>query len=523
MNMTSRNKKLSVLFVIGCLCVIVVAGAVGYVATVGMGNSDEIMDGVKIGGVDVGGLSEEEAEAKVDEYMRKLQERQVTINIDEEQVQTTAAILGYSCEAKDTVEKAYKLGKSGNILSRFTAKNKVNDEDKEFLLESTVDETLLRSFVEENCTKYDVKAKNSKLKLVNGKFKATKSRTGLELQVEDTITLISNALLNDTSGENLDVTAVVKVTQAKYTKEQVSKCKDLLGSYSTSYATSTASRATNVRVAANYINGSIIYPGKTFSVVKTIKDRTEENGYKSAAEYSSGKVVEGIGGGVCQVSTTLYNAVINAELEIVERSPHSMVVAYVDVSRDAAISGDYKDFKFKNNTEVPVYIAASADGSTLSFRIYGEETRPSNRKIKFESEILETIQPGEPKIEEDPTKPASYRAVTQSAHVGYRAKLWKIVYVDDVETERVQVNSSVYSAEPQYITVGKQTQTTPVPSPSASAEPKESKQPKATKKPQATKAPQPTKKPQVTKAPQPTKEPQVTSKPQATEAPEETE
>ena len=77
-------------------------------------------------------------------------------------------------------------------------------------------------------------------------------------------------------------------------------------------------------------------------------------------------MVEGIGGGVCQVSTTLYNAVINAELEIVERSPHSMVVAYVDVSRDAAIAGDYKDFKFKNNTEVPVYIAATADGSTLN-------------------------------------------------------------------------------------------------------------------------------------------------------------
>ena len=83
---------------------------------------------------------------------------------------------------------------------------------------------------------------------------------------------------------------------------------------------------------------------------------------------------------------------INAELEIVERSPHSMVVAYVDVSRDAAIAGDYKDFKFKNNTDVPVYIAATADGSTLSFRIYGEETRPENRKISFESETLETIQ-----------------------------------------------------------------------------------------------------------------------------------
>ncbi len=518
--MTKKNKKLSALFIVGCLGIIVVAGVIAFVAAGGMKDSNEIVDGVKIGGMEVGGLTEEEAEQKVGEYMDKLRNRQVTINIGEEQLETTASLLGYSCDAEDTVEKAYKLGKSGNFLSRFAAMGKIEKKDKEFPLESKVDETILRSFIEENCTKYDVKAKNSKLKLVNGRFKATNSRTGLELQLEDTITVIKGALLKDLSGDNMDVTAVVKVTKAKYTKEQVQKCKDLLGSYSTSYATSTAARATNVRVAANYINGTIIYPGKTFSVVKTIKDRTVENGYQSAAEYSSGKVVEGIGGGVCQVSTTLYNAVINAELEIVERSPHSMVVAYVDVSRDAAIAGDYKDFKFKNNTEVPVYIAATADGSTLSFRIYGEETRPENRKIKFKPEILETIQPGEPKIEEDPSKPASYRAVTQSAHVGYKANLWKIIYVDNVETERVQVNSSVYSAEPQHITVGKQTTTpTTAPSPSASANPKNtakpkaSKRPKETKRPQVTKAPKPTKKPEVTKAPQPTQKPVETEPP----------
>lgn len=516
--MTKKNKKLSVLFIAGCLGIIVVAGIIAFVATGGMKDSNEILDGVKIGGMEVGGLTEEEAEGKVEEYLDKLRERQVTINIGEEQLQTTASLLGYSCDAKDTVEQAYKLGKSGNFLSRFAAIGKIEKEDKEFPLESAVDETILRSFIEENCAKYDVKAKNSKLKLVNGKFKATKSRTGLELQIDDTVTVIKSALLKDVSGDNMDVTAVVKVTKAKYTKEQVQKCKDLLGSYSTSYATSTAARATNVKIAANYINGTIIYPGKTFSVVKTIKDRTVENGYQSAAEYSSGKVVEGIGGGVCQVSTTLYNAVINAELEIVERSPHSMVVAYVDVSRDAAIAGDYKDFKFKNNTDVPVYIAATADGSTLSFRIYGEETRPANRTIKFKSEVLETIQPGEPKIEEDPSKPASYRVVTQSAHVGYKANLWKIIYIDNVETDKVQINSSVYSAEPQHITVGKQTTTpTMTPSPSASAAPKDTAKPKASKKPRATK------KPQVTKAPQPTKKPQVTKEPQPTQKPVETE
>lgn len=503
--MSSKNKKLVALFVAGCVCVVLVAAVVIFVAGGGLGDQDKILEGVKIGDVEVGGLTEEEADKKVEDYITQLENRQVTIAIEDEEIVASAAELGFSSDAGDSVQKAYKLGKSGNFFSKFQVMSEIDAGEKDFEMTNTVDEILLSAYIEENCKKFDVKAKNSKLKLVDGKFKATKSQDGREVQVEDTAAVISHALLKNVSEKPLEVMAVVKVTKAKYTKEQVAKCKDLLGSYSTSYGTSTAARATNVKVAANYINGTVLYPGKTFSVIKTIKDRTIENGYQSAAEYSSGKVVDGIGGGVCQVSTTLYNAVINAELEIVERSPHSMVVAYVDVSRDAAIAGDYKDFKFKNNTDVPVYIAATADGSTLSFRIYGEETRPANRKISFESEVLETIQPGEPKITEDPTKPASYRAVTQSAHVGYKARLWKVVTIDGVEKERVQINSSVYAAEPEYVTVGKQ-EATPSPEPSegpkSSAEPKASKRPKATKVPKDTEAPKATKKPKVTENPE---------------------
>jgi hypothetical protein len=158
--------------------------------------------------------------------------------------------------------------------------------------------------------------------------------------------------------------------------------------------------------------------------------------------------------------------VINAELEVVERAPHSMVVSYVPVSRDAAISGDYKDFKFKNNLDYPIYIMASASGGVLTFQIYGHETRDPGRTISFESEITETIEPGEEVVTEDPSLPAGYRSVTQSAHVGYRAKLWKIVTVDGVEQERIQLNTSSYNASPQYVTVGKQA-ATPTPAPSS--------------------------------------------------------
>ena len=177
-----------------------------------------------------------------------------------------------------------------------------------------------------------------------------------------------------------------------------------------------------------------------------------------------------------------FNAVLNAELKVVERSPHSMVVAYVPVSRDAAISGDYKDFKFKNNTDYPIYIMGSASGGILSFRVYGHETREPGREISFESEITDTIEPGEEVVTEDPDLPASYRSVTQSAHVGYKAKLWKIIKVNGVQTDKVQVNTSAYNASPQYVTVGKRP-ATPAPgsaSPAASSSPSDKSKKKDT-------------------------------------------
>lgn len=508
--MTAKNKKLVVIFVLGCICAIAAAGIVVFAAGGGFGSSDTILEGVTIGGVSVGGMTEEEAQKKIEAYAEKLENRQVTIMVGEDSVKASASELGYSCDIKDCVEKAFRLGKTGGFFKRMRAVRELDRKDKQFALDSETDENVMRAYIEESCSPFNVKAKNAKLKLVAGRFKATGSRNGLAVQVEDTVAVISHALLKESDGEDLEVDAVIKVKKAKYTKKQVSKCQDLLGSYSTDYSTSTAARATNVRVAANYINGTIVYPGKVFSVIATIKDRTVENGYQSAAEYSSGKVVEGVGGGVCQVSTTLYNAVINAELEIVERSPHSMVVGYVDVSRDAAIAGDYKDFKFRNDTDVPVYIMASADGSTLSFKIYGEETRESNREISFQSEILEKIQPGEAKITEDPSLPSSYRSVTQSAHVGYKAKLWKIIKTDGVETDRVLVNSSVYNAEPEHITVGKQ-EATPTPNPS--------EKPESTENPKASRKPKNTEKPKTTKKPKQSQVPKSTNRPKQTKAP----
>lgn len=149
---------------------------------------------------------------------------------------------------------------------------------------------------------------------------------------------------------------------------------NLLSQYSTSYSTKNQKRTTNLRLAANKINGTVLMPGETFSYNKVVGERTIAAGYQEAPIYVSGKVVDGLGGGICQITTTLYNAVVYANLEIVERSNHQFVPSYAPASRDATVVYGSIDFKFKNNRNYPIKILCSVQNGIANFQIYGLKT-----------------------------------------------------------------------------------------------------------------------------------------------------
>ena len=453
-----KNKKTGIIILSACLLVLIAGIAAVAIAKARLIDDKHIVSGASINGVDIGGLTKEQASKKIEEYKSYLKNRKVTIKYgdDKKETDTTFERLGFYIEDDDYVEDAYNIGKKGNIFKRFKEIISVNKKDVTYNLKTGVDRDSLEKYVILKSRLHNKKVINSKFKMTPKGLKATKSQSGLKVKIDDTVALFEEKISNNLKDKSMTLNAVVQTKKPKYTKKMNEKCTDLLGEYSTDYSSSTTDRCNNVQTAAGHINGTILNPGQTFSTVKVIKDRTEENGYKAAPEYSGGKVVSGVGGGVCQVSTTLYNAVINAELQVVERSPHSMVVHYVSVSRDAAISGNYKDLKFKNNTKSPIYIYASASGGTLSFKIYGEDTRSKNRRIEFESEIVEEKQPEGEVVTVDATKPSGYREITQSAHTGYNARLWKVIYINDIKKKRVLVNTSSYNAEPQHVTVGKQ-------------------------------------------------------------------
>ncbi|MDR0964034.1 MAG: VanW family protein, partial [Clostridium sp.] len=246
----------------------------------------------------------------------------------------------------------------------------------------------------------------------------------------------------------------IVVEQPLGSEEELALVTDIIGNCSTSYTSSGVARSANVSNGCILINGTLLYPGEEFSTYDAVAPFTEDNGYYMAGSYLNGRVVDSLGGGICQVSTTLYGAVLAAELEVTERYNHSMIVTYVDPSADAAIAESAgKDFRFVNNLDYPIYIDGYVKNKHVYFQIYGHETREPNRVVTYESEILETIYPTTDTIYQDGSRPIGYIHI-EAAHIGYKAKLWKVVTVDGVEESRTLVNSSNYKMTPRSATVG---------------------------------------------------------------------
>ena len=498
------------LVAMGCMAIVTVGGTAYVLAA--NGAEQTISEGIYIGTLDVGGMTVSEARKELKASVREKKSEEVTVKIDKEKVTTTLEELGYSCDVDHFVEKAYDYGRTGDIIKRYKDMQDVKHEKVVIELAFNLDTKKVEEFVEEKCTAYDVEAQDAKLLRKNGRFQIEEATDGRVVVVDETADKIEKTIASQWVDGGITIDAIMNDTTPKYDSSHLDECTDVLGSYSTSFANSDNARSQNLVNAASLLNGYTIYPGEQFSVADHLVPFTEENGYQVSKAYSNGQVVDSVGGGVCQAATTLYNALLKAELQVDERYNHSMIVGYVKPSMDAAISEGYKDLKFSNNTDSPIYLEAYTANRSIYFTIYGNETRDPNRTVEYESETIETIEPGEDKVTIDPSLPEDYFAVTQSAHVGYKARLWKIVYENGKQVSKEQVNSSYYAAEPRYVTKGGT-----APEEETEEKPESTKEVKATKEPKKTV----TKEPTVTKKPEPaaTKAPVVTEHPVATEHP----
>ena len=451
-----KNKKSHLGWKIGGALVAAVVCAAGvYAGVTAHAQENEerlIADNIYIGNIAVGGMTEAEASEAVDTYVESLGDTQFTLTVDDKSVTATAADFGVSWSNPVIVKDAANVGRTGNLIERYKSKKDLEHENLVFDIEYSADTEKVKTYLEEHTQDMNQEAVNYGLVRENGGFSIVDGQNGVAVDVDQSADEIVSYIENDWTQANTSLELAASVVEPEGTKEQLSRVKDVLGTFTTDFGTSSAGRAQNVRNGASKINGTVLYPGEQFSVYEAVNPFTAENGYELAGSYENGTTVQTYGGGICQVSTTLYNAVIRAELAIDERFCHSMIVSYVKPSMDAAIAGTYKDLKFTNNYDFPIYIEGYTGGMQITFTIFGEETRPAGREVIFESETTSTTQP-EVKFEAV-AEPIGYVQQTQSSHTGYTAKLWKIVKENGVEVSREPFNNSTYNASPKIIAVG---------------------------------------------------------------------
>ena len=442
--------------IIVAVILVILAGVLGGTAAYMKNVTDttSIFAGVQIEGMELGGMSEEEAQKKLDEYWAELLKTKITVKVEKETKKISLKNLGLKYTNEDIVKEAYGIGREGNFIKNyFTVKGLVKN-PKNLTLTVEFDDAVLTETLKEKTKDLETGVKNATLKRENGQFIIEKESDGIAIDYKASKAALKEKIASGWEDRAaFEVEMTTKVEKAKYTEEMMKEVNDKLGSYSTNYSSSAWGRKKNVKAGASFINGSLLYPGEEFSVYEAVAPFTYDRGYELAGSYLNGKTIQSMGGGICQVSTTLYNAVLRAELEITERHPHSMTVAYVPLSADAAISGTYKDLKFKNNTDYPIYIEGYGNGSTLSFTIWGKETRDPDREISFKNEVLSSTPSKEKEIK-DPTLEEGKREVVSKGHTGYKAKLWKIVTENGVQTDKILVNSSSYSASVTEVRVG---------------------------------------------------------------------
>ena len=418
--------------------------------------ADTIKQGIYAGELDLSGKTATEARAAVEFYVEELQSAEITLEAaGGQEVLITAGDLGMTWVNTELPEEAVQLGRKGNIIERYKILENLAHENYTFPIELDFDMAAIDTVLAEKCVKFDRKAVNVSLsRNKEGQFKVVEGVEGAVLDVEASIDKIYDYLTGDWDHEPCRIALEIIVDKPMGSAEELANVTDLLGGFTTSYRTSGPSRSANVENGCNLINGTTLYPGEEFSTYEMVSPFSEANGYYMAGSYINGRVVDSLGGGICQVSTTLYNAVLKSELEVTERHNHSMIVAYVDPSADAAIAeSSGKDFRFVNNLDYPIYIEGFVKDKKITFNIYGKETRDAGREVKYESEVLEVINPQTDAIYADASRPLG-SIVTESAHTGYKARLWKIVTEDGAEVSRELVNNSSYKMTPRSATVG---------------------------------------------------------------------
>lgn len=340
-----------------------------------LANSTVFCNGITVNNISIGGMTMDEAKAALAPTEQNLTaQKSIPLTYNGQLYSLDLSGMSYTTNLNSILKEAYRLGKIGDYAGMKAEKSDVEINGRKYTLTVSYDMSSLLSGIAQIAAQIDAVPQDAGISSVdeeNRQIIFTDEVVGLTVDQNLLAQRITDALLNGvTSPVEIPVTEV----QPTVTKASLEGKYVLRASATTNFSSSPSARKYNVRKGAGLINGTVLKPGETFSTNDTLGTRTKSNGWKEANAYESGTVVPQYGGGVCQLSTTLYNAVVKADLEVVYRRNHSMPVTYIDKGLDATINsvGNEIDFQFKNNTSSDIVIFGyTTDKNWVVFEIWG--------------------------------------------------------------------------------------------------------------------------------------------------------
>lgn len=284
-----------------------------------------------------------------------------------------------------------------------------------------------------------------------GSIKITPDSNGIKLNdtklKEEMKKNISSSSISD-----ITINAPVEETSAKITADSLSKLNSKIASFSTSFSSSSYARTHNIELSASLINGRLIMPGEIFSFNESVGQRTKERGFMEAPVIVGYSVDSGLGGGICQVSSTLYNAILRSGITSIERTHHTLPSTYVPLGLDATVDWNDIDYKFKNTLGYPIYIEAYTENKTLNINIYSNSSL-AIKKYRIESNVYDTIQTNT-RVVDNPGMQQGQISVTQKGYPGYRVKVLRYSYENGLLINSETISDDLYSPVPGVITRG---------------------------------------------------------------------
>lgn len=418
---------------------------------------DVIFDGVFVDGVHLGGMTVKEAEAALAaDTSRTSGTFSLAINIGNKSWLIDSSTIPSTRVVENVVMQAYAVGRQnttaiiGTAMTPFRERVDTVMATRETYVnlrsDATYDHDAVRAKIDEIAAYVTRDPVNAQIESFNPNtrtFTFTDDQAGVTIDADALYQQVIAKLDQHVMGEAITVSPTI--TTPAVTKSDLINSFKLVAAFTTD-TTRDSSRNNNINLACQAINGTVLLPGETFSFNGTTGQRTTDKGYQSAGAIAAGQSIEEVGGGICQVSSTLFNAVVRADLEIVSRSPHAWPSTYVKIGEDATVNWPNLDFKFRNNKSTPVFIIAYYKDRKCSAEVWGM-TLGSGLTIDLESRIIRTMEPptGVNYVNNPDLAPGESEE-TVKARTGYVVDTYKIWYRDGQEVKRELLYTSTYKA-----------------------------------------------------------------------------